>query len=144
RERRVTFGLAVITGAFVVGACYWFSFSTVPAWHIRLPAPEFFDGISAAIRHNKQGHPAYLLGERSTKGWWYYFPVALSVKTPVAFLIMLLLSIRPCWKHRAKPDFFLPLAFSVGVLLTGMSGNVNIGVRHILPVYMGFSIIAAV
>jgi 4-amino-4-deoxy-L-arabinose transferase-like glycosyltransferase len=144
QERAATFGLAVIIGAFVVWACYWFSFGTLPAGHIRLPAPEFFDGISVAMAHNTQGHGAYLLGESSTKGWWYYFPEALSVKTPIAFLILLLLGLWPCWKYRSKAGYFLPAAFSLGILLTGMSGNVNIGVRHILPVYMGFAIIAAV
>jgi hypothetical protein len=36
------------------------------------------------------------------------------------------------------------LAFSLGILLPAMAGHVNIGVRHILPVYIGFSIVAAV
>jgi hypothetical protein len=30
----------------------------------------------------------YLLGELSDTGWWYYFPVAMGVKTPVATLAM--------------------------------------------------------
>jgi len=144
QARAATFGLAVAIGALVVWAAYWLSFGVVPLWHVRLPAPEFFDGIAVAIEHNTQGHGAYLLGETGTKGWWYYFPVVLSVKTPTAFLILLLLGIWPCWKYRARPGFLLPLAFSLGILFSGMAGHVNIGVRHILPVYIGFAIIAAV
>jgi len=116
----------------------------VPGWQTKLPAPEFFDGVSVAMRHNTVGHNAYLLGVSGTKGWWYYFPITLSVKTPIAFLLLLLPGIASCWKSRAKPGFLLPLAFSLGILFTGMAGNVNIGVRHILPVYIGFSMIAGI
>jgi hypothetical protein len=37
----------------------------------------------------------------------------------------------------------MPLAFSLGILLTSLFSNINIGVRHVLPVYLGFSITAA-
>lgn len=39
------------------------------------------------IAHASGGHPApaYLLGETSASGWWYYFPVALLFKTPAVF-----------------------------------------------------------
>src|SRR5262249_4085505 len=32
--------------------------------------------------------PAYLLGNYSSTGWWYYFPVAFFVKTPDALLAL--------------------------------------------------------
>jgi hypothetical protein len=48
-----------------------------------------------------------------------------------------------CWKRRARPVYWLPLAFSLGILLPAMTGHINIGVRHILPVYIGFSMVAA-
>jgi len=30
-----------------------------------------------------QARGAYLFGDISTTGWWYYFPVAFLLKTPV-------------------------------------------------------------
>jgi hypothetical protein len=143
RARAASFGLAVSTGAFVIWACYWFSYGKVPGWGLSLPAPEFFDGILSAMRHNSEGHPAYLLGEISGKGWWYYFPVALAVKTPIALLLLVFLGMWQCWKNRAKAAYLAPAAFSLGILLTAMTSKVNIGVRHILPVYIGFAIVAA-
>jgi hypothetical protein len=142
RERAASFALAVAAGALLVWACYWFSYGVVPAWHTALPAPEFFDGIAVAAQHNTVGHNSYLLGVSGTQGWWYYFPVTLAVKTPIALLILLLLGIASCWRFRANPGYWLPLTFSLGTLFTGMAGHVNIGVRHILPVYVGFSIVA--
>lgn len=143
QARAGTFALAVLVGAIVVWAGYWFSFGTVAAWHIRLPAPEFFDGLLAAQSHNQEGHPDYLLGHFSTQGWWYYFPVALAVKTPVAFLALLACGLYTCLK-KLTLRACLPAAFSLGILLPAMTSRVDIGVRLILPVYIGFSILAAV
>jgi hypothetical protein len=104
-----------------------------------VPAPEFFDGIRNAIHHNSTGHTAYLLGQVSKTGWWYFFPVALAVKTPIAFLLLLAWGAYLCWQNRRKVAYLLPLAFSMGILLPAMTSHVNIGVRHILPIYIGFS-----
>ena len=143
RERAPGFLLAAATGALTIWAAYYFSFGPMPGGGASLPAPEFFDGIRSALRHNSEGHPSYLLGRNGTSGWWYYFSVALAVKTPIAFLILVALGVWVCVKRRAQASVLLPLAFVLGILLPAMAGNVNIGVRHILPVYMGLSIIAA-
>jgi hypothetical protein len=139
-----TFPIAVAVGALLIWAGYWFSFGSVPGWPsaIRVPAPELFDGIRSVLNHNAGGHPAFLLGENSMKGWWYFFPVALSVKTPIAILLLLPLGVWACRRLRT-PWRWTPVALVAGVLLPAMAGHINIGVRHILPVYMGFSIIAA-
>ena len=144
RERAATFAFAVLAGALVVWAGYWFSFGKVPAWNIKLPAPEFFDGLLAAQSHNREGHPGYLLGHYSLKGWWYYFPVVLAVKTPIAFLVLLAVGTYACIGKFSRAACRLPLAFSLGILLPAMTSRVDIGVRLILPVYIGFSILAAV
>jgi len=143
KRRAGPFGLAVLTGAFVVWAGYGFSFGKVPGWSVPLPAPEVFDGVRAALHHNSTGHPAYLFGEVSKSGWWYYFPVVLSVKTPLAFLALLGFGAYVFWRRRGQVAYCMPWALSLGILIPAMMGRVNIGVRHVLPVYAGFSIAAA-
>jgi hypothetical protein len=137
RERAATFGLAILTGAFVIWAGYWFSFD-------KIPAPEFFDGIRSAMDHNRLGHPAYLLGQVGSRGWWYYFAVVLAVKTPIAFLLLAILGVYCCCKRPFEVRYLLPLALSIGVLIPAMTSHVNIGVRHILPIYIGLSIATAI
>ena len=144
RARAASFGLAVLTGAIVIWAGYWFSYGKVAGWDASLPAPEFFDGIRVAMHHNSEGHYAFLLGEISDRGWWYYFPVALAVKTPIALLLLIFAGMWQCWKNRAGAKYLMPAAFSLGILLTAMTSKVNIGVRHILPIYIGFAIMGAV
>lgn len=143
KSRAPSFALAAIVGLIAIWAGYWFSFGLVPQWGVRLPAPEFFDGILKAMNHNALGHSAYLMGERSPRGWWYYFPVMLSVKSPAAFLILLVLGAGAAFSRRLNLRLWIPLAYSVGILIPAMMGSVNIGVRHILPVYCGLAIVAA-
>jgi 4-amino-4-deoxy-L-arabinose transferase-like glycosyltransferase len=141
-ERAAPLAAAVLAGALVVWAGYLFSFGAVPGWSVRLPAPELFDGIRRAMRHNAGEGGGYLFGQLSPTGWWYFFPAALAVKTPIAFLLLLGLGAWLCWKKREFAHW-LPWAFSLGILAPAMTSPVNYGVRHVLPVYMGFSIVAA-
>ena len=108
--------------------------------HLTLPAPSFFRGLYAVTVHNSQGHPAYLLGEHGLRGWWYYFPVVMAVKTPTGTLLLLLLALiaavlaRPALK-RLPPHWYILLLPPVLYFAVSMQSHINIGVRHILPVY---------
>ena len=77
KERAPGLLLAAATCVLTIWAAYFFSFGPMPGGGASMPAPEFFDGIRTALRHNSEGHPSYLLGRNGTTGWWYYFPVAL-------------------------------------------------------------------
>jgi len=137
RKRMPSLGLAVSIACLLIWAGYRFSFNKVPA-------PELFQGVQDVLRHNAGGHPGFLLGERSTTGFWYFYPVVLAFKTPIAFLILLASGMafavrKREWFRPAGP----PLAFSAGIVLVGLFTHINIGVRHVLPVYLGFSVLAA-
>ena len=145
--RRHITGLAcaLALGALLVWAGYFFSFGPMSnTSHLR-PAPEFFSGIHSARAHNRAGHLAYLLGDFSQTGFRAYYPVALAVKTPLPFLALLALGAVVCISSlRTRSEWGQPLAFSAGVLGCAVAfSRVNIGVRHVLPVYIGFSIAAA-
>ena len=132
KERLPSFGLAVATGALIIAAMYRFSLSVL------------FAGIRAVEAHNAEGHIAYLLGRRSTSGFWYFYPVVLAVKTPLALLGLLGLALWWTFRDsgRVRRDWPV-LAFVAGILLVALFSRINIGVRHVLPVYFGFSLLAA-
>jgi hypothetical protein len=136
--------LVFVISALVVWAGYWFSFGPLGHTKISVPAPAFFLGIRDALGHDRHGHPAFLLGHFRRTGWWYYFPVALALKTPIAFLVALVPGTWVCLKKRARPTYLFPLGFTLGILLPAMAGRIDVGVRHIEPIYIGLSIIAAV
>ena len=126
---------AVLIGALVIWAAYRFSFAGYPA-------PDFFTGIRTLWQHNASGHDSYILGQRHHTGVWYFFPVLLAVKTPLAMLVLLGWSLVLAW--RKKLPIGSAVAFAAGILAVAMMGRINIGVRHVLPIYAGLSVICGV
>jgi hypothetical protein len=140
--RRVpTFALAVAVGALAIWAGYRFSFGKVAFVPFRLPAPELYSGIQEVMRHNRAGHPAYLLGQRAQTGFWYFFPVALAVKTPLAFLVLAGAGAVLAFRNALR-WLGIPLAFALGILAASMFSHIDIGLRHILPIYIGLAVVA--
>jgi hypothetical protein len=138
------FGLAVLTACILIWATYRFSFGKVNFTSIPLPAPELYAGVQDVMRHNAEGHPGYLLGQTGKNGFWYFYPIDLAVKTPFAFLLLLGFGI--VIACRKRPPFrraWLPLAFSAGILSVALFSHINIGIRHVMPIYMGLSLLAA-
>lgn len=77
----------------------------------------------------------FLMGHYSTDGWPYYYLVALAVKTPLAVFAMFALYWIAGPKRRFDFSDGLILG-SIAVLLIASAFNrVNIGIRHILPIY---------
>ena len=84
-----------------------------------------------------QQRPAFLLGNSSDRGWWYYFPIAFAVKTPIALQLMALAGLTLCvarWKTVWRDALFViaPPAVYFGA---AMVGGLNIGLRHVLLIY---------
>jgi hypothetical protein len=137
-------GMAVLVALVIVWAGYRFSFGKVYFTSLRLPFPELFAGIKQVLAHNAEGHTGYLLGEIRTTGFWYFYEVALAVKTPLAFLFLMGVGMFLLFRKQAAPRrLYVPFAFSVAILVVGAFSHINIGIRHVLPVYVGFSLLAA-
>lgn len=91
-------------------------------------------GLLYVARHMKR--PAYLFGGVSEDGFWSYFPVAFLVKTPLPTLLLLFLT-AVLWITRRRvrtEEWFLLIPI---VLYFGFAVwyRLNIGLRHIFPVY---------
>ena len=131
--RRYLAPLAVagLVGAFMICAVYRFTL-----------VPEFYRGILSLWKHNANGHMSYLLGKRRHTGIWYYFPVVLSVKTPIAMLLLVAGGLIYGWRKRLPLS--TPVALAAGILMVAMMSSINIGVRHVLPIYTAFSVIGGV
>ncbi len=98
-------------------------------WHT------FIYGMRMVVAHAKEGHLAYLFGHKSQHGWWYYFPVALLFKTPLPFLVLAAIGL-----GRRHLD---AIAAASVVMAIAMSTPINIGIRHLLPIYAPLAILAA-
>jgi len=116
------------------------------AWvdSFRLLPNAFTEGLLYCLATSAQ--PAYLLGQYSTDGWWYYFPVAFLVKTPVAILILFAAGIY-YQARRAREDGLLNELFiivpAIGFGVLAALSHINIGIRHLLPFYPFVFVLAA-
>lgn len=144
RPAAVALGLAAV----IVWGGYRFDFGTLAAAHPRgremahlgaddwmadvpVPAPLFFGGLLDVKLHNDRGHHSYLFGRWSSEGRWYYFPAVLLFKTPLPFLILAFVGAGMLIRTRHWALAVLPIA----VLLPAMISSMNLGVRHVLPIY---------
>jgi hypothetical protein len=105
---------------------------------VPIPAPLFVVGADMVRIHDREGHLTYLFGHVNQHGWWYYFPVVFFFKTPLPFLIFALIGIASA-ERRGLAVALIPIALMLAVL----PSSINIGVRHILPIYPPLCILAA-
>lgn len=83
------------------------------------------------------------MGEHRTTGWSYYFPIAIGAKTPIPLLILALGGLMFVGKaHRALAVMVFGAVVYLAVFC--LLVKVNIGVRHVLPIYPVLIILAAV
>jgi hypothetical protein len=83
----------------------------------------------------------WLCGRSAITGWWYYFPLAMAFKTPLATLVGLCIALAfwswGGWKVFAR--HWWPLCCIVAApglyMAVAMTMRLNLGLRHVLPVY---------
>jgi len=95
----------------------------------------FFEGLKMVVSHGLEGHNAYFLGEFRQKGFLLYYPLVFLMKTPLATLALIGLTIIFARKIKKSNEhaYFL-IVVGLFVLFT-IINKINIGVRHILPIY---------
>ncbi|HEY9906574.1 MAG TPA: hypothetical protein V6D18_03055 [Thermosynechococcaceae cyanobacterium] len=119
----------------------YFAFERLP-----IPAPEFIKGLTQVKNFNEAGHTSYLLGEAYKGGRWYFFPIEFLIRTPIPFLLLAGFGIFSMfinvWKRRLDPQILIPPSCALGIMAIAMTSHLNLGVRHILPIYPLLAIVA--
>ena len=121
----------ILDGKFPPAIARW------AGWALAQSYPQDWVGFANQIVFQGRGGPSYLLGERRLTGWKYYYPVALALKVPLAF--WLLVAARACIRHRAEPgrddrSWMLPTVALAFLVIAMMGSKRNYGVRYLLPV----------
>jgi len=117
------------------------------------PLGQYTLGLFTAMNRSTSGNTTYFLGQISDKGWrGIYFPVVYLIKNPLSFHLLTLIALlyaaflikRPFWKDICsrkkewiKNHFteFSMLFFIVFYWMISLSSELNIGVRHLMPVF---------
>ncbi len=115
---------------------------------LQLPAPELYNGLRDLRELNRKPVPSYLLGQVNRGGWWYFYPVAIVFKTPLAVLLLALLggiSLVSRWlRDKTLWQQPIPLVSVLAMLAVVAPSRLDIGVRHVMPVFAFLSMLAAV
>jgi hypothetical protein len=96
---------------------------------------QYVYGLGKQWENARRGHPAFLWGRYSEHGWWYYYLATFAIKTPLPLLLLVGMALgwpptgmtRREWRTLVGPV----LVFVAASFFSGL----NIGHRHILPVY---------
>jgi len=102
-------------------------------------------GLREFLTHADTGHLSFLLGNYSSQGWWDYFGIAFLIKTPIGSLLLIAASLvlyrvgKPLQRREAILLLILPAL----IFIATTQAKVNIGLRHILPVYPFLFVLAS-
>jgi 4-amino-4-deoxy-L-arabinose transferase-like glycosyltransferase len=106
--------------------------------------PESWTYGFALQQQRTRDRASYALGRFSLDGWWWYFPFALLVKTPVGALVLYVWGL--CALARAGRTALARAAFllvPLGVYWAAVvSTPLNIGIRHLAPALALMTVLA--
>src|SRR3989344_2712571 len=119
------------------------------------PLAQYAHGVLMVGQRTAGGNTTYFLGDVSIRAWWYYFPVVYLIKEPLAGHVLSLAALVILCAYLGKKRILSALrkrhgetlrrllrehfAAATAILLVlyywgvSMLGNLNIGVRHIIP-----------
>jgi len=113
---------------------------TFAARHHLLPEAYLYGFIDILLIPNRA--ETFLFGKFYLGGTWFFFPAVILIKTTLTLIALVLLVPFTSIFTRRREALFLILPATVFALFAIASG-VNLGVRHILPIYPFCFILAA-
>lgn len=113
---------------------------------LRLPLPVVhIQGVAGIRAYDEHGFPSYFWGEPQQKGHPLYFPALLLFKSPPALLLLVGLALAIAVRRRLRVSLASAVIAGVGslFLLLCMRSQINMGIRHALPILPLATILAA-
>ena len=162
-SRKILHGALAFVAVFAVAftllwACYGFRYYALPNTNARAFAlADFLDltgasGKAVALLDRAHIFPeAYIYGladiaedNQNNGGTWSYFPRAFTMKSSVALLLLLPVGLAmPAFYRERRREMLFLLLPSLAYFAITMSSGINNGIRHLLPVYPFFIVLAA-
>lgn len=164
------FGAIVVIGVVVLWGFYGFRYAARPAGlalstsladyaaplspfnsaavmdlaHLRLLPESYLMGL-VDVKRMAEFYPTFIFGTVYAHGQWWYFPAVILIKTTLGLLALVVAAFFAIFTGRLRKGrevafILIPAAFYLAVAI--MAG-IDIGARHILPVYTFMFILAA-
>lgn len=123
-----------LDGRFGPGVDAWL------VWLVERKWPQDYVALVIQMVHQRSGGVSYLLGERRTQGWWYYYLIAMSVKVPLGFWLLAggraadgLKQLRLGWRKPTSDEVVIGVTLVTMLVLTALGSKRNYGLRYLLP-----------
>ncbi|XXT18461.1 phospholipid carrier-dependent glycosyltransferase [Sorangium sp. So ce429] len=113
---------------------------------MRVPLPyTYLFGTAAVTALNAGGFTSYFLGEAIRIGHWAYFPVMLLIKNPPATVLLLLAGAALALRRvrSLSVEVIVTGATALLLLASFMRANLNMGIRHAMPIMPLLAVLAA-
>jgi hypothetical protein len=110
--------------------------------HYHLLPESYLMGL-ADVRNMSDFYQSYVLGKIYLHGQWFYFPLAFLIKSTSAFLLLFAIAIFAIATGRLRKwrEILFLTVPALFHLYIAMMSRMNIGVRHILPLYAFFAVL---
>jgi 4-amino-4-deoxy-L-arabinose transferase-like glycosyltransferase len=148
-KKHVAVGVTLVVAAAAGWALYGFATGPlIDGSHLIVPAPAWFRGLLGYVGDASAARrPAFLFGERAVGGWWYYYPVALLVKTPLPLLLLSILGAAAGVRELVRRDHVAlvePLVAAIAIVAAATIDRDDAGVRLVLPVFAMLALLSTV
>jgi 4-amino-4-deoxy-L-arabinose transferase-like glycosyltransferase len=125
--------LAIFTiGGLTLWALYHFEVRPLPGSSLPVPAASYFEDLLWEVRYFSHERYFFLWGQYSTTGWWYYFPVAFVLKTPLPAMLLIGAAFMGLRKS-PWPRLMALLLPSSAYLFSTLVSPLDIGYRYFIP-----------
>ena len=108
---------------------------------IPMPLPcEMMQGIDYLKWEFEEGKQCYLLGEWKHRGWWYYYLVAMAVKFPIGYFVLIgigSVSMVSSYVRRQaiRGEWMLPLVAGLFIAQVSSQTGFTHHLRYVLPAF---------
>jgi hypothetical protein len=141
--RPAGFALSTSLADYVAPLSHFDAAAVMAIAHLHLLPESYLMGL-VDVKRMAQFYPTFVFGRVYSHGQWWYFPAVILIKTTIGMLGLLALTAFAILTGRLRKGrelayLLLPAAFYLAV---AMVSGMNIGARHILPLYAMAAILA--
>ena len=112
--------------------------------HMHLLPESYLVGL-VDVKRMAQFYSSFIFGRLYAHGLWWYFPVVILIKTTLGLLALTALAavaiFTGCFRGKRREILYLLVPAAV-YLLVAIASGMNIGARHVLPLYAMSAVLA--
>lgn len=111
----------------------------------KLLPESYLYGLADVLTVSEGPRATFIFGRLYPTARWYYFPSAILIKSTLGFLLLLGVAVfsEPVRSGNNRREVLFLVVPAVTYLAVSMTSGLNVGVRHVLPVYPFLILLAA-